>query len=66
MKSIGELMQELGWDSENTQATAEAFLKHLNKAANESTKPVAMKPRQIKVQQVKHLNNLVLTLMIKI
>ena len=46
MKSVKQLMSELGFKPGANEDVAKAFLKNLNNAINESKRPEPMKPRQ--------------------
>ena len=43
MKSIKDLMKELGWEKNPQQNVAEAFLKNLNQAIDKNQKPTPLK-----------------------
>ncbi len=44
MKSINDLMKELGWNEKANKSVAKAFIKNLTKAAKENSKPQPLKP----------------------
>lgn len=46
MKSLKELMSELGFKEGANEEVAKAFLKNLNHAIDQDQRPVAMKPKQ--------------------
>lgn len=45
MQSIKQLMKDLGWEGEKSESVARAFIKNLVNAADETKRPIALKPK---------------------
>ena len=51
MKSMKEIIQELGWEDDANEAVAKAFIRNLVKSAEQSNRPIALKQTGQKSQK---------------